>query len=131
MSNLQEQGISSSSDAALWRLQPGQAMAFTVGPGPRELLVTAGRVWLTQKQPAKPGALPEDHWLEPGSSLRLASGEEVLLEAWPTAQFQLLVPPCYEQAKRKTALLKTSSAPWSWLKKTLRPAVGWTRHRAA
>lgn len=130
MSNLQEQGFPSSSGSALWRLQPGQAMAFTVGPGARELLVTAGRVWLTQK-PAKPGALPEDHWLEPGSSLRLASGEEVLLEAWPSAQFQLLVPPCYEQRARKSALLKTSFAPWSWLKRTLRPAVGWTGHRAA
>jgi len=129
MRNLQEQGLSPSSGPALWQLQAGQAMAFTVGPGPRELLVTAGRVWLTR--PAKSGEMPEDIWLEPGSSLRLVSGEEVLLEAWPSAQFQLLVPPCYEQRARKTALLKTSSAPWSWLKRTLRPAVGWTGRQAA
>lgn len=110
-------------------MQPGQAMAFTVGPGPRELLVRAGRVWLTQK-PAKPGALPEDQWLEPGASLRLASGAEVVLEAWPSAQFQLLVPPCAAPQARK-AVARTLSAPWSWLRRTLRPALGWSRQLAA
>ncbi|MBB4845596.1 hypothetical protein HNP55_004148 [Paucibacter oligotrophus] len=131
MSNLQEKQMPStaSSSPALWQLRPGQALAFIVGPGPRELVVTSGRVWLTQK-PSRLGVVPQDLWLEPGTSLRLASGEEVVLEAWPSAQFQLLVPPCAAPQARKP-VLRTSSAPWSWLKKTLRPALGWSRQLAA
>ncbi|MEL4180717.1 DUF2917 domain-containing protein [Roseateles sp. PN1] len=97
-----------SNQQALWRLDPGQALSFKIGPGARELQVTAGRVWLTEaagqasKQGAgKEGQLPADVWLQAGESLRLASGTQVLLEGWPSAQFQLLVPPCPELAEQQ------------------------------
>ncbi|MBY0236614.1 MAG: DUF2917 domain-containing protein [Burkholderiaceae bacterium] len=97
-----------SNQQALWRLDPGQALSFKIGPGARELQVTAGRVWLTEangqvSDPSaeKPSQLPADVWLQAGESLRLASGTQVLLEGWPTAQFQLLVPPCPELAEQQ------------------------------
>ena len=76
---------------ALWSLATGQALSLEVGPGPRELAVTQGRLWLTRLGSAKAPA--EDVWLEAGQSLSLASGSRVVLEAWPLADFQLLVPP--------------------------------------
>jgi len=76
---------------ALWNLPEGQALSFTVGPGPRELSVKTGRVWLTRN--GRPGAPAEDVWLQAGESLALESGSRVVAEAWPEASFQLLVPP--------------------------------------
>ncbi|MFY8118643.1 MAG: DUF2917 domain-containing protein [Roseateles sp.] len=72
---------------ALWTLARGEALSLDIGPGPRELSVSAGRLWLTQS-----GEL-EDVWLSPGQSVLLRSGARVLMEGWPEAQFQLLVPP--------------------------------------
>ncbi|MDC8774161.1 DUF2917 domain-containing protein [Roseateles albus] len=76
---------------ALWALAPGEAMSLEIGPGARELAVAQGRVWLTQQGRAQAPA--EDLWLEAGQSVALASGSRVVLEAWPQAAFQLLVPP--------------------------------------
>jgi len=103
-----------SNQQALWRLEPGQALSFKIGPGARELQVTAGRVWLTEAngQVSDPSAetksqLPADVWLHAGESLRLSSGTQVLLEGWPTAQFQLLVPPCPELGGQQHRLATT------------------------
>ena len=83
--------LEASISAAGWRLESGQALRLPIGPGPRELQVTAGRLWLTRRGQAD---LPApDVWLAPGESLAVESGEELVLEAWPEAQFQLLVPP--------------------------------------
>ncbi|MBK3018779.1 DUF2917 domain-containing protein, partial [Klebsiella pneumoniae] len=57
----------------------------------RELRVLEGRVWVTQR-----GALDlpsDDYWLEAGDALDLPHGAELVIEAWPQARFQLLVPP--------------------------------------
>lgn len=83
MSNLQEQ--------ALWRLASGEALSLPIGPGARELSVSEGRLWLTLK--GSDQAPAQDIWLQAGESLALASGSQVVLEAWPQAAFQLLVPP--------------------------------------
>ncbi|MCV2362028.1 DUF2917 domain-containing protein [Paucibacter sp. DJ1R-11] len=80
-----------SESQALWRLAEGEALSFKVGPGARELRVSSGRLWLTQ--PGRPEAPSEDVWLQAGQSLALASGSQVVIEAWPQADFQLLVPP--------------------------------------
>ena len=80
-----------SESQALWRLAEGEALSFKVGPGARELRVSSGRLWLTQ--PGRPEAPSEDVWLQAGQSLALASGSQVVIEAWPQAAFQLLVPP--------------------------------------
>lgn len=95
---------------ALWSLTRGEALSLDIGPGPRELSVTEGRVWLTQS-----GAL-EDVWLVPGQSVTLQSGARVVLEAWPEAQFQLLVPPAAcpvgrQQQQRRRATPAASASP--------------------
>ncbi|MBT9491459.1 MAG: DUF2917 domain-containing protein [Paucibacter sp.] len=76
---------------ALWSLAQGEALSLEIGPGARELAVAKGRVWLTRQ--GKSQAPAEDVWLEAGQSVALASGSRVVLEAWPQAAFQLLVPP--------------------------------------
>lgn len=77
----------SQSQQSLWTLAAGEALSLNIGPGERELSVAGGRLWLTRA-----GSL-EDLWLEPGQSVRLAGGSRVVVEGWPQAQFQLLVPP--------------------------------------
>ncbi|MGM9513424.1 DUF2917 domain-containing protein [Roseateles sp. DB2] len=74
-----------------WRLAQGEALKLPIGPGPRELKVLEGRVWLTRDGRLNRPAL--DIWLEAGDSLAVPSGAELVLEAWPQARFQLLVPP--------------------------------------
>ena len=76
---------------ALWALSQGEALSLEIGPGARELAVAKGRVWLTRQGQACAPA--DDVWLEAGQSVALASGSRVVLEAWPQAAFQLLVPP--------------------------------------
>lgn len=68
------------------RLMSGQTLTLTAARGPRRLVVTQGRLWLTL------GNSLEDHWLCAGQGLTLAAGREVVAEAWPEAEFQLLQP---------------------------------------
>lgn len=86
---------------ALWSLSHGEALSLTIGPGQRELSVAEGRLWLTREGNADTAA--EDIWLLPGQSVQLASGSRIVVEAWPVAQFQLLVPPsaCPELARHR------------------------------
>jgi hypothetical protein len=81
----------STSQQALWTLAAGEALSLPIGPGARELSVAEGRVWLTLKGSRQAPA--QDIWLAAGESLALASGSQVVIEAWPQAAFQLLVPP--------------------------------------
>lgn len=76
-------------EASSWPLATGEALSMDIGPGPRVLGVTEGRVWLTVTDDQG----KEDVWLEAGESLDLPAGANVVLEAWPAAHFQLLVPP--------------------------------------
>ncbi|MET0208650.1 MAG: DUF2917 domain-containing protein [Burkholderiaceae bacterium] len=78
-------------DDAAWSLSPGEVMRLPIGPGRRELRVLEGRVWVTQR-----GALDlpsDDYWLNAGEALDLPGGTDLVVEAWPMARFQLLVPP--------------------------------------
>ncbi len=52
----------------------------------RRLCITAGLVWLTLDDQRW------DHWLPSGESVVLPAGRAALLQAWPTASFQLLLP---------------------------------------
>lgn len=87
-----------SEQQALWSVEKGEALSLAIGPGARSLNVVHGRVWITQ---AGGG---EDLWLDAGQSVQLNAGQELLIEAWPEAQFQLLVPPCTQVRK----------AQWTW-----------------
>jgi len=89
-----------SEQQALWSVEKGEALSLSIGPGARALQVVQGRVWLTQS------GCGSDLWLEAGQSVELDAGREVLIEAWPEAQFQLLVPPC----------AKVRRASWTWPK---------------
>ena len=99
------------SSQALWQLSQGEALSITIGPGSRELSVAEGRLWLTLQ--GRADAPAEDVWLEPGQSVQLASGSRVVVEAWPQAQFQLLVPPsaCAELARRKATVSRARPSP--------------------
>ena len=85
-------------EQALWRVEKGEALSLAIGPGARALQVVRGRVWLTQS------GCSGDLWLEAGQGVELDAGQEVLIEAWPEAQFQLLVPPC----------ARVRRAVWTW-----------------
>jgi hypothetical protein len=92
----------SASDA--WSLAPGEVRSLTTGPGERWLRVSEGRVWLTL-----PGSVDEpadDVWLETGETVALPEGSRLVLEGWPSARFQLLVPP---QACQGSSLLRRVS----------------------
>ncbi|RZJ06644.1 MAG: DUF2917 domain-containing protein [Rubrivivax sp.] len=80
------------------RLAPGQALTLTATRGARRLVVTSGRLWLTVSGGT------DDHWLGAGEGLTLAAGQEVVVEAWPEAAFQLLQPAAKRRAKPALAL---------------------------
>ncbi|MDN3921362.1 DUF2917 domain-containing protein [Roseateles violae] len=102
---------------SLWEVAEGEALSLTIGPGARELSVAQGRLWLTlQGSLDQPG---HDIWLEPGQSVRLPSGSKAVIEAWPSAQFQLLVPP----SACASAMRKLGEALRPSLRKTLASAL--------
>ena len=105
----------SQSQHSLWSVSQGEALSLSIGPGSRELSVTQGRLWLTLRGELEEPA--EDHWLEPGQSVHLPSGSRVVMEAWPQAQFQLLVPPsaCAELARQRAARAAAAATPF-WKK---------------
>lgn len=74
------------SDRFTTRLAPGQALTLAAARAPHRLVVTSGRLWLTVSGGT------DDHWLRAGEGLTLAAGQEVVVEAWPEAAFQLLHP---------------------------------------
>lgn len=74
------------SDRFTTRLKPGQAMTLAVTGGPRRVVVTSGRLWLTLSGD------PADHWLAAGEGLTVAAGQQAVVESGPEAEFQLLQP---------------------------------------
>jgi hypothetical protein len=73
-------------DGFTTRLAPGQALTVAATRAPRRLVVTSGRLWLTVSGGT------DDHWLRAGEGLTVAAGQEVVVEGWPQAEFQLLQP---------------------------------------
>lgn len=116
---MQPQQSTAASGAALWTVEDGEAMRLDIGPGPRELQVTEGRLWLTREGSAQRPA--EDLWLAAGDTLALESGSDWVIEAWGVSRFQLLVPPsaCARLAQRISASVSRRVSFSS-----LRPALG-------
>lgn len=80
------------SDAqSVWHLDGGRALTLAGAAEARRLAVARGRVWLTLAGTADAPA--EDCWLEAGQAVALAPGQTAVLEGWPAAEFELLVPP--------------------------------------
>ncbi len=80
------------SDAqSVWHLADGRALTLAGAAEARRLAVQRGRVWLTLSGTADRPA--EDCWLAAGDAMALAPGQTAVLEGWPAAEFELLVPP--------------------------------------
>lgn len=80
------------SDAqSTWHLDGGRALTLAGAREARRLAVARGRVWLTLSGTAEAPA--EDCWLEAGEAVALAPGQSAVLEGWPAADFELLLPP--------------------------------------
>lgn len=87
------------SDAqSIWHLDGGRALTLAGGAEARRLSVARGRVWLTVSGTADEPA--EDHWLQAGETVALAPGQTAVLEGWPVADFEVLVPPASAPARR-------------------------------
>lgn len=84
-------------DSFTTRLAPGQALTLAAARSSRRLVVTSGRLWLTVSGGT------DDHWLGAGEGLTLAAGQEVVVEAWPEAAFQLLQPAPKRSVEAKPA----------------------------
>jgi hypothetical protein len=84
-------------DSFTTRLAAGQALTLAAARTTRRLVVMGGRLWLTVSGGT------DDHWLGAGEGLTLAAGDEVVVEAWPEATFQLLQPAPRRRATAKPA----------------------------
>jgi ferric-dicitrate binding protein FerR (iron transport regulator) len=72
-------------------LDGGRALTLAGSAEARRLAVARGRVWLTLSGTADQPA--EDQWLQAGEAVALAPGQTAVLEGWPAADFEVLVPP--------------------------------------
>jgi len=81
-----------------WHLGGGRALTLAGAAEARRLAVARGRVWLTLSGTAERPA--EDKWLQAGEAVALAPGQAAVLEGWPAADFELLVPPGSAPARR-------------------------------
>ena len=92
-----------------WALEASAATRIDAVGTPRWLLVTSGRVWLTQSGAGLEGG---DVWLAAGERHALPAGSDWVVEGWPQARVALLEAP---QPRR-------ISAPASW-GRVLRPVL--------
>ena len=109
------QKIQRSSDS-VWSLPAHASMTLRVGPGPRVMQVSEGRLWITSSGTADEASM--DVWLITGDSIELPDGLAVVLEAWPSARFELLVPPkaCRFSRHDRSILARAGT----WLARQLR-----------
>lgn len=92
------------SDAqSVWSLVDGRALTLAPLDAPRRLAVARGRVWLTLSGTAEKPA--QDQWLEAGQTLALPAGQTAVLEGWPAAEFELLLPPVAADSMPRRGLL--------------------------
>jgi hypothetical protein len=96
------------SSGSTWALPERAATTLEIGPGARVLQVCAGRLWLTTAGTGHEAA--RDVWLVPGDGVELPAGLTVVLEGWPSARFQLLVPP--QACRRGSRSFPARIATW-------------------
>ncbi len=94
---------------SVWSLPARESITLQVGPGARVVQVREGRLWLTSTGTADEASM--DVWLVPGDSLELPAGLAVVMEAWPSARFELLVPPqaCRRAGRTRSVLAQVAA----------------------
>jgi hypothetical protein len=95
---------------SVWSLPARESITLRVGPGARVVQVCEGRLWLTSAGSAEEASI--DVWLVSGDSLELPAGLAVVMEAWPSARFRLLVPPQACRSAGRTRSILTPIAAW-------------------
>ncbi|MGQ3053095.1 MAG: DUF2917 domain-containing protein [Roseateles sp.] len=83
---------------SVWHLDGGRALTLAGSAEARRLAVCRGRIWLTLS--GTPDEPAEDKWLQAGETVALSAGQTAVLEGWPAADFELLVPPTSASAGR-------------------------------
>ena len=73
-------------------LQRGAAITLPAAPRARRLRVVEGKLWLTLTNPADRSHLSSDEWLSRDDVFDLSAGESAVIEAWPSARFEVLAP---------------------------------------
>jgi hypothetical protein len=107
---------------AFWSVDAGQVRTLHIGPGMRMLRVAAGPLWLTVS--GTPDDPPQDLWLEAGDAVMLASGSEIVVEGWPSASFQLIVPPqACEPASALSVWISRQRSAWQSALRRFSPAL--------
>jgi len=108
---------------ALWSVGAGQVRTLRIGPGVRMLRVAEGPLWLTLS--GTPDDPPLDLWLQGGDAVMLDSGSEIVVEGWPSASFQLIVPPqgCASATARVNAWISGQRAAWRDALRRLSPSL--------
>ena len=74
----------------LWALPAGRALTLSAGRGGRVIQVRQGRVWLTRR--GHPDQPAHDCWVRAGERIAIPADDEVVVEGWPRASFELLEP---------------------------------------
>lgn len=108
---------SQQSSASELVLPQGSAQRLIVERNARRVRVTEGRLWLTSSA-LTADEKPADFWLKAGDSLTLDVGQEVVVEGWPSARFELLPAEAVSASQHGVSSLAR------WLQK-LRPS--WTQ----
>ena len=90
----------------------GEALRLGAEAVERELLVTAGRLWVTRSSGAHGDTVGGDCWLDAGERVRLAAGEEAVVEGWPSARYELW------RSRRPGAVGRFSAMVGAWLGRT-------------
>ena len=108
---------------AYWSVGAGQVRTLRIGPGMRVLRVAEGPLWLTVS--GTPDDPPQDLWLEGGEAVLLDSGAEIVVEGWPAASFQLIVPPqaCATASSSVNAWISQQRSAWRAALRRFSPAL--------
>jgi Protein of unknown function (DUF2917) len=91
----------------LWALPPGEALSLAPAAVARQIVACRGRVWLTLD--GSRGAAVQDHWLRPGEAFTVPAGRRAVLEGWPEASVQVLLPPPVVAAQSPVASKSTQA----------------------
>lgn len=104
----------------LWTLPRGEALSLAPAAVPRQVVACRGQVWLTLDGSPEAGA--QDHWLRPGEAFTVPAGQRAVLEGWPEASVQVLLPPPAALPAQSPVASKSTQLKSAWF---LPPLGAW------